>query len=51
MDIHSQIENLAYELYENSGRVEGSDLDHWLEAEHLILCRHQAHPGSVTETA
>ena len=51
MDIHSQIENLAYEIYENSGRVEGRDLDHWLEAEHMILSRYQGHAGPATETA
>ena len=26
----------AYELYEQSGRVEGRDLEHWLEAERLV---------------
>ncbi len=26
----------AYELWEQSGRVEGRDLEHWLEAERIV---------------
>lgn len=36
MDLHDEIAKLAYELYEKSGRVEGRDLDNWLEAERII---------------
>jgi len=36
MDLHDEIATLAYELYEKSGRVEGRDLDNWLEAERII---------------
>lgn len=35
-DLHTLIAQKAYELYEQSGCVEGRDLDHWLEAERLV---------------
>lgn len=31
---------LAYELHEKKGRVHGSDLDDWLEAERIVLERY-----------
>jgi hypothetical protein len=36
MDLHEEIAKLAYELYEKGGRVEGRNLDNWLEAERII---------------
>ncbi|MGE3154603.1 MAG: DUF2934 domain-containing protein [Nitrospiraceae bacterium] len=30
----------AYELFEERGRVDGHDLDDWLEAEALVVGRH-----------
>lgn len=40
MDIRQEIEKLAYELYEKSGRVVGRDLHNWLEAEKIVKARH-----------
>jgi hypothetical protein len=40
MKWYDQIAKLARELYEKSGRVEGRDLDNWLEAERIILDRY-----------
>ena len=34
--LHQKIATLAYELYEKSGRVQGRDLEHWLQAEKLV---------------
>jgi len=34
--LHQQIFRLAYDIYERNGRVEGRDLDHWLEAEKIV---------------
>jgi replicative DNA helicase len=34
--LHQQIFRLAYDIYERNGRVEGRDLDHWLEAERIV---------------
>jgi hypothetical protein len=35
-DPQQLIAQKAYELWEQNGRVEGRDLEHWLEAERLI---------------
>ncbi len=40
MNMHDLISLLAYELYVNSGRVEGNDLDNWLEAERIVNNRY-----------
>ena len=38
--IEQQIQQRAYELYEQRGRTDGHDLDDWLEAECEIKGRH-----------
>jgi hypothetical protein len=40
-DQHEQIAQLAYEIYEQSGRVSGRDWDNWLEAERRIRSSHR----------
>jgi len=40
--LYDEIVKLASELYEKSGRVEGRDLDNWLEAEKIVRARHAA---------
>lgn len=35
-DLYALIAQKAYELYEQHGRIEGRDLEHWLEAERLV---------------
>lgn len=32
-----KIARVAYELYEKSGRIHGKDIEHWLEAEVIVL--------------
>jgi len=39
MKRHEEIQRLAYELFEKSGRSHGRDFDHWLEAERIIKAR------------
>ena len=39
MKRHREIQKLAYEMFEKSGRVHGRELDHWLEAELIIKAR------------
>ncbi|MDA8084678.1 MAG: DUF2934 domain-containing protein [Nitrospiraceae bacterium] len=60
MDRRTEIERLAYELYEKSGRIGGRELDNWVEAERLIssyvaemkMSREKAaKPGAVGGTA
>lgn len=35
-DLQQLITRKAYEIYEKSGRVDGCDLEHWLEAERSV---------------
>jgi hypothetical protein len=37
MNIYDQIAQMAYSIYEKNGKVEGRDLDNWLEAESIVL--------------
>jgi hypothetical protein len=39
MSYHKEIEEVAYELYEQSGKMDGNDIDHWLEAERIVSAR------------
>lgn len=51
-ELHSEIARVASELYEKSGRIEGRDLDNWLEAERIVKSKyrgqerreHERHP-------
>ncbi len=36
INLEQEISTIAYELYEKSGRMEGRDLDNWLEAERIV---------------
>lgn len=40
--LHNEIAALAYELFENEGRVGCSDIDNWLEAEKIVRARYAA---------
>lgn len=40
MSMHSEIEKLAYELYQRCGCVCGHELDHWLEAEKVVMAKY-----------
>lgn len=35
--VHERIAQKAYELYEQSGRIHGRDVEHWIEAEKIVL--------------
>lgn len=48
--IEEMIREVAYELYIKSGRVEGRDLDNWLEAEKIVLERLRQEQASVTNS-
>lgn len=39
MGLHEEIEKVAYELYEKSGRADGRDVENWLEAERIVKAR------------
>ena len=38
---HQEIVKVAHDLFERSGRVEGHDLDNWLEAERIVMTQHK----------
>jgi Protein of unknown function (DUF2934) len=40
-NIYDQIAKVAYNLYEKSGMVHGRDVQNWLEAERIVLARHE----------
>jgi hypothetical protein len=39
-DLYSEIARIASELYEKSGRIEGRDLENWLEAEKIVKSKY-----------
>ncbi|MBM4129308.1 MAG: DUF2934 domain-containing protein [Nitrospira sp.] len=50
MSLHDEIAKVAAELYEKSGRIEGRDLENWLEAERIVMARHTVKKKSVKKT-
>jgi hypothetical protein len=51
MKRHKEIQKLAHEIFEKSGRVHGRELDHWLEAERIIKAREIDVHAAGIETA
>jgi DUF2934 family protein len=47
--LQNEIAQLAYELYEINGRIEGRDLANWVEAERIITAKHQLADWFETE--
>jgi hypothetical protein len=41
--IHDEIARVAYELYKKRGSVRGHDLEDWLEAEKIVMEKHETH--------
>jgi len=39
-NLHDEIVEVAYTLFENSGRLYGYDLENWLEAEKIVMEMH-----------
>jgi hypothetical protein len=39
MDLYNEIAKVAYELYEKNGYIQSRDLDHWIEAEKIVMAR------------
>jgi hypothetical protein len=40
MKLHEEMETIAYEIWEKSGRVHGRDLEHRFEAERIVKERY-----------
>ncbi len=52
MKVHEEFEKVAYGLYEKSGRIDGYDLNHWIEAEQIVAAwdedqQEKKEPGSA----
>ena len=39
MNLYNEIAKVAYGLYEKSGYIQGRELDHWFEAEKIVMAR------------
>lgn len=48
--LYDEIVRLAYNLYEQRGRVHGYHLEDWLEAERIVLERHAKEIGKEAST-
>ena len=46
-DINDEIARVAYELYEKRGRAHGHGLEDWLEAERIVMERHERHAKEI----
>lgn len=49
MNIYDQIAKVAYSIYEKNGKVNGRDLDDWLEAEKIVLGLQNKKRGEISE--
>lgn len=38
-DLFDEIARIAYELWERDGCIHGRDIEHWCEAEHIVISR------------
>ena len=41
--LHDEVARVAYELYKKRGRAHGHDLKDWLEAEKIVMEKHERH--------
>lgn len=41
-DMGHEIAKVAYELYERGGRIEGRNIENWLEAERIVMAHYSA---------
>lgn len=48
---HEEIQKMAFELFEKSGRAHGRDIEHWLEAERIIRARQMDRHAIAVEAA
>jgi len=51
MNLHNEVEKMAYELYKKRGKAEGHDLDDWFEAERIIVAHHRVEEKLETESS
>lgn len=52
MHLHDEIAKVPFELYKKSERVDGRDLENWLEAEKIVKTRYdKTDPASIVKKA
>jgi len=49
--LYDEIVRIAYELYEKGGRLEGRELDNWLEAERIVMAQHAEQKKSQAKSS
>lgn len=49
--LHDEIEKVAYTLFESSGWLHGHDLENWLEAEKVVMEKHEKHAKEIEHEA
>ena len=49
-ELHARVARLAFSLYERRGRVDGHDVDDWIEAERAIRQEMAAEVNPITRT-
>ena len=47
--LHDEIAGVAYELYEKRGRAKGHELEDWLEAEKIVMEKHERHAREIEQ--
>lgn len=45
MKLQNEIARVAYEIYEKSGKINGRDIENWLEAERLVREKYNKRKG------
>ncbi|HOJ71805.1 MAG TPA: DUF2934 domain-containing protein [Syntrophorhabdaceae bacterium] len=50
MDLYDEIARLAYEMFEREGRVHGRHLEHWFEAERIVISRYRSQEADIENT-
>lgn len=48
-NIYDEIARVAYELFEQCGCIHGHDIEHWCEAEEIVITRLQTETGEKPE--
>ena len=44
---HDEIARVAYERYEKGGRADANDINDWLEAEKIVMEKHERHASEI----
>ncbi len=45
--LHDEIARVAYEFHETKDRAHGHDIDDWLEAEKIVMEKHERHAKEI----